>query len=60
MTGKQKVQEVLDSQPDDATFEELIRELAFHRMVERGRADIAAGRTLSHEEVGRRIGYFAL
>lgn len=55
MTGKQKVLEVLDSQPDDATFEELLRELSFHRMVDRGLADADAGRTISHEEVGKRI-----
>ena len=30
---KEKMKEVIDSQPDDATYEEILRELAFERMV---------------------------
>ena len=32
---KQKMKEIVESQPDDASYDE-IRELAFERMVERG------------------------
>jgi hypothetical protein len=35
--------------------EEIVRELAFHVMVERGLADSDAKRTISNEEMGRRI-----
>jgi predicted transcriptional regulator len=49
LTAKDVVQRVVDSQPDDCTLEEIIRELAFHRMIERGLADIDAGRTITHE-----------
>ena len=54
-TDKRRMIELLEEQPDDSSFEELMRELAFERMVERGLADAEAGRTISHEEMGRRI-----
>ncbi|MGD8497628.1 MAG: hypothetical protein PVG82_01890 [Chromatiales bacterium] len=46
---------LLDAQPEDSSSEELIRELAFHLMVQRGLADSEAGRTVSNEEMERRI-----
>ena len=54
-TAKQKMTEVIQSQPDDATYEEIMRELAFERMVARGLKDSRAGRTVSNEEMERRI-----
>lgn len=42
-------------QPEDSSYDELLRELAFARMIERGLADSDAGRTLSSEEVEERI-----
>ena len=54
-TDKQRMLEILERQPDDSSYDELLRELAFERMVERGVADVQAGRTISHEEMGRRI-----
>lgn len=52
---KEQLRRVIDDQPDDSSFEELIRELAFAVMVERGLADARAGRTSSHEEMKRRL-----
>ncbi|MFH1708094.1 MAG: hypothetical protein ABIF71_09270 [Planctomycetota bacterium] len=46
---------VIQSQPDDATYEEIMRELAFERMVERGLADFRNGRTITNQEMERRI-----
>ena len=46
---------LLQAQPADSTYEELMRQLAMARMMDRGIADLEAGRTLSHEEVGKRI-----
>jgi hypothetical protein len=46
---------VIQGQPEDSTPEEIVRELAFHVMGERGLADSDAKRTISHEEMGRRI-----
>ena len=47
--------EVIQSQPADATYEEIMRELAFERMIERGLADSRNERVLSNEEMERRI-----
>jgi len=54
-TPKDQLRRVIDEQPDDSTFEELIKELAFAAMVERGLADVQAGRTISHQEMRRTI-----
>jgi len=54
-SAKKRMLAVLQQQPDDSTYDELLRELAFARMVERGLADSRAKRTISHEEMGRRI-----
>ena len=45
-SAKQKMSEVIASQPDDATYEEIMRELAFERMVARGLEDSRVGRVI--------------
>jgi len=52
---KDRIVEIVKSQPEDSSYEEILRELAFARMIERGLADADAGRTISHEEMGNRI-----
>jgi predicted transcriptional regulator len=54
-TVKEKLAEVIQSQPDDASYEEIMRELAFERMVERGLEDSREGRMISNEEMEHRI-----
>ncbi|MCR4305259.1 MAG: hypothetical protein NUV63_13735 [Gallionella sp.] len=54
-SAKQKMTEVIQSQPEDATYEEIMRELAFERMVARGLEDSRAGRVVSSEEMERRM-----
>ncbi len=54
-TAKQKMAEVIQSQPDHATYEEIMRELAFERMVARGLEDTRAGHVVSNEEIERRM-----
>jgi predicted transcriptional regulator len=54
-TPKDQLRRVIDEQPDDSSFEEIIKELAFAAMVERGLADVEAGRTISHEEMRRTL-----
>ena len=54
-TVKEELTRLIDGQPDDSTREEIVRELAFHVMVERGLADSDAKRTASNEEMERRI-----
>lgn len=52
---KMKMKEIIQAQPEDATYEEIMRELAFERMIERGLADARSERVLSNEEMARRI-----
>ena len=52
---KEKMTEGIQSQPDDATYEEIMRELAFERMVARGLEDSRCDRVVSHDEMERRI-----
>jgi predicted transcriptional regulator len=54
-TAKDELKMLLEQQPDDSSSEELVRELALHIMVERGLSDSDAGRTISNEEMDRRI-----
>jgi len=55
MTVKEKMKAVIEAQPDDSSYDEILRELAFERMVERGLADSREGRVISNDEMGRRI-----
>ena len=52
---KERMKEVIESQPDDATYEEILRELTFERMIERGLADAREGRVISNQEMKHRI-----
>ena len=54
-TAKKELSELLENQPEDSTPEELVRELAFHVMVQRGLADSDSGRVISNEEMKQRI-----
>ena len=54
-TAKEKLAELLARQPDDSTYDELVRELAFSVMIQRGLADSDAGRTMSNDAMHQRI-----
>jgi predicted transcriptional regulator len=55
MTDKQAVLDALERLPEGATLEEITEKLRIMASIRRGRADIAAGRSKSHEEVERLI-----
>lgn len=48
-TVKQLMRLIIEDQPVDATYDEILRKLAFERMVNRGLADAAQGRTVDTE-----------
>ena len=54
-TAKQELVRLIEQQPDDASYEELVRELFISVMVRRGLRDSDDGHTISSEEMGRRI-----
>jgi hypothetical protein len=53
--AKEELTRLIQQQPDDSSREEIVRELAFHVMVERGLADSDVKSVISNEEMGRRI-----
>lgn len=53
--AKQHLITLLEQQPDDSSYDELIRELAFARMVDRGLKDAESGRVKNNEDVRREI-----
>ena len=54
-TAKEHIAEILKRQPDDSSYDEIVRELAFDLMVQRGLKDADEHRTVSNEEMARRI-----
>ena len=54
-TAKQEVQELLDELPDDATLEDIQYHLYVKQKIAQGLADVAAGRTLSQDEIELRF-----
>jgi predicted transcriptional regulator len=59
MTAKQRMLQLVQDQPEDSSYDEILRELAFARMVDRGLEDVENGRTISHEEMKKRISSWA-
>lgn len=54
-TAKEDLTRLIQEQPDDSSPEEIVRELAFHVMIERGVADSDARRVISNEDMAKRI-----
>jgi predicted transcriptional regulator len=54
-SAKQHLITILQQQPEDSSYDELLRELAFARMIDRGVKDAEAGRTVSNDEISREI-----
>jgi predicted transcriptional regulator len=54
-SAKALLRAAIADQPEDASDEAILRERAFVRMIERGLADVRAGRSISHGEALRSI-----
>lgn len=54
-TAKERMIRILQEQPDHSSYDDLLRELAFARMIERGIADSDSGRVIDSEEVAQQI-----
>ena len=52
---KESMIDIIGRQPDDSTYDEILRELAYARMIQRGLDDAAAGRTRTAQEVAEAI-----
>ncbi len=56
---KDSMVRIIESQPDDSTFDEILRELAFARMIEKGIADSDAENTISNSAMKQKIDSWA-
>lgn len=54
-SAKQAVVDIVQDMPEDSSYDEILQELLMNRMIERGLADVEAGRTLSDEEMVKTI-----
>jgi hypothetical protein len=54
-TARDEIACLVQAQPADSSREEIVRELAFHVMVERGLSDSDAKRVLSNSDMAHRI-----
>lgn len=52
---KEQMTKIIQEQPDDSSYDEILRELAFARMIERGLKDSKESRTIGNEDMERRI-----
>ena len=55
-SAKDIVKQALDKLPDNATVEEAMERILFLSQIEKGIAEADAGKTLSSEEVRKRLG----
>ncbi|MBY0527709.1 MAG: CopG family transcriptional regulator [Gemmataceae bacterium] len=55
MSNKELVVEAMRELPEEASFEEILEQIAILAAIRRGEADADAGRVISHEEVKKRI-----
>ena len=53
--AKETMADIIARQPDDSSYDEILRELAYARMIQRGLEDSTNGRTVSDEDVKRKI-----
>lgn len=51
MEAKETVRALLDRLPDDCSVEDVLYHLYVLQAIERGQADVAAGRVIPHEEI---------
>ena len=52
---KTLIKTIVDDLPDDSSYDEVLKELGFARMVRRGMDDFDHGRTISNDEMLKRI-----
>lgn len=52
---KQEAKKIIDSLPDDSSYDEILKELAFDRMIQKGLKDSKDNKTISNEEMKNKI-----
>ena len=54
-TAKEQITELVKKQPDDSSYDDIVRVLAFDLMVQRGLKDSDEGLTITNDEMRHRI-----
>jgi predicted transcriptional regulator len=54
-TAKDQIKQILEDQTDDSSYDEILKELAFKGMVEKGLDDMSKGNIVSNEEMKNKI-----
>ena len=52
---KQLVKKIVDSLPEDTSYDENLKELAFNKMIQKGLKDSKEGKVISNKEMKKRI-----
>ena len=53
--AKQNAEKIIQSLPDDSSYDEILKELAFAKMIEQGLDDSKNDRVISNEEMKQKI-----
>ncbi len=54
ISPKKEMTKIIERQPEDSSYDEILRELAFARMIDRGLADSKANQTISNAQMKQR------
>ncbi len=54
-SAKDQIKQILESQPDDSSYDEILRELAFKSMINKGMSDAKEGNVISNEDMEKKI-----
>ena len=52
---KEEAKKIIDALPEDTTYDEILRELAFDKMIQRGLKDVEDGKVISNNEMEQTI-----
>jgi len=52
---KLEAKKIIDSLPEDTSYDEILKELAFGRMIQRGLQDSKENKTISNQNMANRI-----
>ena len=55
LNAKAHARDAIERLPDDATWEDVMYELYVRESIDAGLADVAAGRTVAHDQVRARL-----
>ena len=53
--AKEQIKQLVNSLPEDSSYEDILREIAFARMVQNGLRDSSENKTISNVEMEHRI-----